>query len=106
LEGQKSCHEINSTNSKTYKENEFKFISIYNWGEFLVESKETKPRFALVVKEEVTPPIEISKKMRLLLKEFKIIVQDELQEGLPPMSDILNINDLISEASLLNLPRY
>ena len=57
---------------------------IYNRGEFSVESKETKQRFALVVEEEVTPPAEISEKMKLLLEEFKEVVHDELPKGLPP----------------------
>ena len=48
---------------KSTKENEPKFISIYNRDEFLVESKETKKIFALVVKEEVTQPSEIPEKM-------------------------------------------
>ena len=71
-----------------------------------MESKERKPRCALVVKEEVTPPNKIFKKMRLLLKEFKGVVHDELSEELPPMRDILHHNDFIPEVSLLNLPHY
>ena len=59
-----------------------------NQGEFLVESKETKQKFTLVVKEEVTTPAEILKKMRPLLEEFKGVVHDELPEGLQPMRDI------------------
>jgi len=47
---------------KPTKGNKSKFISMYNLGEFLVESKKTKSRFTLVIKEEVTPPVEISKK--------------------------------------------
>ena len=53
-----------------------------------LESKETKQRFALVVKEKVTPPAEISENIRPFLKEFKGVVHDELPEGLPPMRDI------------------
>jgi len=41
-----------------------------------------------VVKEEVTPPAEIFKKMRPLLEEFKGVVHDEFPEGLQPMRDI------------------
>jgi len=59
-----------------------------NRGKFFVESKETKQKFALVVKEEVTPPAEIPKKMRPLLEEFKGVMHDELPEGLQPMRDI------------------
>ena len=91
---------------KPTKERESKFISMCNQDKFLVESKERKPRFALVVKEGVTPPIEILKKMRLLLEEFKSVVHDELPEGLAPMKDILHYNDLILKASVLNLPQY
>jgi len=60
----------------------------YNRGEFLVESKETKQKFALVVKEEVTPPADIPKKMRPLLEEFKGVVHDDVPEGLQPVRDI------------------
>jgi len=35
-----------------------------------VESKETKQRFTLIVKEEVDPAIEVPKKMKLMLEEF------------------------------------
>ena len=72
----------------------------------MIESKETKQRFALVVKEEVTPPVEMPKKMRPLFEEFKGVVHDELPEGLPPIRDISYHNDLIPKASLLNLPHY
>ena len=54
----------------------------------MVESKERKLRFALVVKKEVTPLVEIPKKIKPLLEEFKGIVHDELPKGLPPMRDI------------------
>jgi len=40
----------------------------------LVESKEIKQRLTLVVKEEVTPRVEIYEKMRPLWKEFKGVV--------------------------------
>ena len=72
---------------KSTKEKEPKFIFICNRGEFLVESKETKQRFELVV-EEVTPPVELLKSMRPLLEEFKRVMHDELPEELPPMRDI------------------
>jgi len=52
-----------------------------------VESKETKQRFALVVKE-VAPSIEVPEKMKPMLKEFKRIIHAELPEGLSPMRDI------------------
>ena len=66
--------------SKSIKEKESKFIFICNRGEFLVKSKETKKRFSLVIKEEVTLPPEIPEKMRPLLEEFKGVVHDELPE--------------------------
>jgi len=69
----------------------------------LVKSKETNKRFALVVKEEVAPSIEVPGKMNLMLEEFKRVIQDELPEGLPPMRDIQHHIDLISGASLPNL---
>jgi len=105
LEGQKSCHETIPPTSKPTKK-ESKFISTCNWDKFLIESKEIKLRFSLVVKEEVTLPVEISKKMWPLLEEFKGVVHDELREGLPPIWDIPHHNDLIFEESILNLPYY
>jgi len=65
-----------------------KFIPIYNRGEFLVKSKEIKENFALVVKEKVTTSIEIPKKMKPMLEEFKEVVHDKPSEGLQPMRDI------------------
>jgi len=73
---------------KSTKGRELKFISICNRGEFLVESKETKQRFVLVVKEEVIPIIEVPEKMKPMLKEFQRIVHDELSDKLSPMRDI------------------
>jgi len=91
---------------KPIKEEKPKFISICNGGEFLVKSKETKQRFALVVKKEVAPSIEVFEKMKPLLEELKRVVHDELSEGLPPMRDIQHHVNLIFGASLPNLPNY
>ena len=55
---------------KPTKEEESKFLSICTRGVFLTESKETKQRFALVVKEEVVPPSDIPKEITPLLDEF------------------------------------
>ena len=55
------------------------------------------PRFALVVKEEVTRTVRIPEKMKPLLEEFKGVVHDELPKGLPPMRDIQHYIDLILE---------
>jgi len=76
-----------------------KFISICNRGEFLVESKETKQQFTLVVKEEIGPAIEVPEKIKLMLEKLRRIVHDELPNELPPMSDIQHHIDLILEAS-------
>ena len=54
LEGQNSCYEADSTALRPINEKEPKFISICNRGEFLVESKESKQRFVLLVKKKVT----------------------------------------------------
>jgi len=78
----RSIHLLLPTNEK-----EPKFISICNRGEFLMESKETKQRFSLAIKE-VTQTARIPDKMKPLLEEFKGVVHDELPEGLPPMKDI------------------
>ena len=56
---------------KPIKEEEPKFISICNQGEFLVESKETKQQFALVVKEEIGRITKIPEKMKPMLEEFQ-----------------------------------
>ena len=81
-----------------------KFISICSRREFLVELKETKQSFALIVKEVVAPSIEVSEKIKLMLEEFKRIVHNELPEGLPPTRDIQHHIGLIPKASLPNLP--
>ena len=47
---------------KSTKENEPKLISMYNQGEFLVKSKETKQSFSLVVKEEVVSILKFSRR--------------------------------------------
>jgi len=41
-----------------------------------------------VVKEEVTPSIEVPEKMKPILEELKRVVHDELPERLSPMKDI------------------
>ena len=69
---------------KLTKEEKSNFISICNRGEFLVESKETKQRFALGVKEEISPAIEVLKKMKSILEEFQRIVHDELPTNCRP----------------------
>jgi len=71
-----------------------------------VASKETKQQFALVVKEEINPPIEVLEKMKPMLEEFQRIVHDELPDELPPMRDIQYHINLIPGASLPNLPLY
>jgi len=66
-----------------------------NRGEFFVESKETKQGVALLVKEEVTRPTEVSERVKSLVEESKRVVHNELQEGLPPMKNIQPHMDLI-----------
>ena len=91
---------------KPTKEGKPKFISIYNRGKFLVESKETKQQFSLVVKEKVGATIEVPEKMKPMLEEFQRIVHDELPNELPPIRDIQHDIDLIPRAGLPNLPHY
>jgi len=69
---------------KSTKENEPKFIYICNRDEFLVESRETKQKFALVIKEEVTPLAEIPKKMRSLLESLKELYTMSFQKDYQP----------------------
>ena len=71
-----------------------------------MESKEIKQRFALVVKEEAGPAIEVPEKMKSMLEEFQRIVHNELPDNLPPMKDIQHYINLIPGASLPNLPHY
>jgi len=92
-------HEADSTFSKVYKRKRAK-IHIH------MQSKRVFNRtkgFALLVKEEITPPAQIPEKMRSLLEEFKGIVHDELPEGLPSMRDIQHH---IPKASFPNHPHY
>ena len=84
---------------KPTKEEKPNFISICNRGEFLVESKETKQRFALVVKE-VNPAIEVPEKMKPMLEEFQRIVHNELPDELLPIRDIQHHIDLILGVSI------
>jgi len=103
-EGKRITMEPISPPLKPTKEEKPKFKLICNRGEFLVESKETKQQFALVVKEEVGLATEVPKKMKLILKEFQRIVHDELPDKLPPMRDIQHHINLISGTSLPKLP--
>ena len=91
---------------KLTKKEKSKFIYICNRGEFLVESKETKQKFPLIVKEEVGLSVEVPKKMKSILEEFQRIVHDGLPDELPPMRDIQHHIDLIPGASLPNVPHY
>ena len=72
----------------------------------MVESKETKQRFALIVKDEVEPSVEVPEKMKPILEEFQRIVHDELLDELPSLRNIQYHIDLIPGASLPNLPHY
>ena len=62
--------------------------------------------FALVVKEEVVPSIEVPEKLKPMLGEFKRIVHDDLPDKLSPISDIQHHIDLFPGVSLPNLPHY
>ena len=77
-----------------------------NRGDFFVESKETKQGVALLVKEEVTLPAEVSQNVEPLLKESKGVVQDKLLEGLAPTKNIQPHIDLISGENLPNILHY
>src|ERR1041385_843049 len=59
---------------------------------------------ALIVKGEEQPMVEIPAKVQGLLAEFQSILGDP--QGLPPMRGIQHRIDLITGASLRNLPHY
>ena len=88
LEGQEYRYKAYSTCSKAGKRREAKVHNHMQTRRVLGGIKREKQRFALVVKEEVAPSIEIPEKMKPMLEEFKRVVYDELPEGLPPMRDI------------------
>ena len=104
-EGKRIAMKTDPPPLKPTKEEKPKFISLCTQGDFLVESKETKQRFALVVKE-VNPVIEVPENMKPILEEFQRIVHDELSDELLPMRDIQHRIDLIPGASLPNHPYY
>ncbi|XP_020258653.1 uncharacterized protein LOC109835064 [Asparagus officinalis] len=91
---------------KSLKYQNSKHISLCNKGEFLAESKELKQRFVLVVKEELKTLMEVPDKMKLLLKEFEVLIPEELPEELHPMRDIQHHIDFILGSVLPNLPHY
>jgi len=62
LRRQEDCHEAILPPPMLTKGEESTFISICKWSEFLVESKEIKQPFVLVVKEKVGPAIEIPRR--------------------------------------------
>ncbi|XP_020245443.1 uncharacterized protein LOC109823576 [Asparagus officinalis] len=88
------------------KDQKSKRISLCNKGEFLAELKELKQRFVLVMKEEVKILIEVPEKMKSLLKEFEVLIPEELTADLPPMRDIQHHIDFISGSVLPNLSHY
>lgn len=82
-------------------------LSISNFvQEFIVNFKETRVWYALIVKEEKPPKAKISNELRSILKEFKEITPKKLPYGLLPMRDIQHQINLAQGASLLNLPHY
>ena len=91
---------LSKTTKADKEEESTKIFSLCKRGEFLFESKETRQQFALVVKEEVAPPIDIPEEMKPVLEEFKRILPPELPDGLPPMRDIQHHIDVILGASL------
>jgi len=58
-----------------------------------------------VVKKGITPSIEVSEKVELLLEESRV-VHNELPEGLHPMRSIQHHIDLIPRVNLPNLSHY
>ncbi|XP_020262738.1 uncharacterized protein LOC109838727 [Asparagus officinalis] len=91
---------------KSPEDQNSKHISLYNKGKFIAESKELKQRFAFMVKEELKMPMEVPEKMKSLLKEFEVLIPEELSEGLPPMRDIQHHINFIMGLVLSNLPPY
>jgi len=106
LGGQENFHKAYSTSAEADHKRKVKVHILCNRGEFLVKSKETKQWFALIIKGEIGPVIEVPEKIKPMLEESKRVVHDELSDELPPMRDIQHHIDLIPGATLLNLPLY
>jgi len=66
---------------KAIKEEEPRFASIYNQGEFFVEPKEVKEGIVL---EEISPIVEVLREVDKSLEEFKEIIHDKFVDILPP----------------------
>ncbi|XP_035548652.1 uncharacterized protein LOC118349183 [Juglans regia] len=75
--------------------------------QFLIDAKECSKIVTLAMKgrtEETTS--EFPPTVHLLLEEFLDIIPQELPAGFPPMRDIQHCIDLVTGASLPNLPHY
>ncbi|XP_048437101.1 uncharacterized protein LOC125475776 [Pyrus x bretschneideri] len=72
---------------------------------FLKESEDIGIMYMLVAKE-AGKSTNVSRKVELVLDEFKDVISDELPSGLPPLRDIQHQIDLISGSNLPNKDHY
>ena len=82
-------------------------LIVNNEDEFDKECKELKQVYAVVVTDgEPKKVAEIPDSIQPLIKEFEVLLPEELLASLPPMRDIQHCIDLAHGASLPNLPHY
>ncbi|PKI51038.1 hypothetical protein CRG98_028563 [Punica granatum] len=84
------------------------FIETHSEREIEADFKESKELHVLIVKDLPSQKqiVEVPEEVKPLLVEFEEIIPEELPDGLPPMRDIQHQIDLMSGASLPNLPHY
>ena len=82
-------------------------LIVNNEDEFDRECKELKQVYAVVVTDgEPKKVAEIPYSIQPLIKEFEVLLPEELLASLPPMRDIQHCIDLAPGVSLPNLPHY
>ena len=84
-----------------------KSIHILSAKGFESEAKDPSQVFALVAKEQITPPqLEVPQVVQPILREFELVFPEDLSDTLPPLRDIQHAIDLVPGSTLSNLPHY